>query len=251
MNALFSAFAFLTVLRVPDKWTGGEKGLSNSVWFFPVVGIFIGGVCAGVGALLGDALPAWPLAIVLVMISAAICGGLHMDGLADTADGFFSSRPRGRILEIMHDSRIGTMGVLALIFSVALKVSVLATLAGRDPLLLLQAAFLMPLAGRCSLVLSMAVTPYAREEGLATLFWHRSPARLIWTLSILALLGWRIAELRGIMAVGAAVVSTILFAGYCYRKIGGGTGDTLGAGNEIAEVVTGVMFLVLSEGVGG
>ncbi len=250
MKPLCSAFAFLTVLRLPANWCGDEDDLGRSVWFFPVVGIFIGGLLVGIAALTAQLLPPWPLAVILVLTSAAITGGLHLDGLADTADGFFSSRPRGKILEIMHDSRIGAMGVLAIIFAVALKITSLAHLAGGEPLLLWQAALLMPVAGRCSLVFAMSLMPYAREEGLATLFWQRSPWRLLWALVIVVGLGWAAGDIRGLVAAFAALATTLLLCMYSHRKIGGGTGDTLGATNEIVETVAVLAFVAWPEGLG-
>ena len=111
----------------------GERGrrtddLAGSVWFFGVVGILIGAVasagCQLLGALLPDLLTCALGGIALVGIS----GGLHMDGLSDTADGVFSSKGRDRMLEIMRDSRVGAMGVKAIVFVFTLKVAALSGL---------------------------------------------------------------------------------------------------------------------------
>jgi len=94
VRSLAAAVKFLTSVPVPDGWTGGGPGLARSVPWFPVVGLAAGGALAGVCLGLQLVLPALPLAVVLVALMAGVSGGLHLDGLSDTADGFFSSRPR-------------------------------------------------------------------------------------------------------------------------------------------------------------
>ncbi|GAG42764.1 unnamed protein product, partial [marine sediment metagenome] len=102
-----------------------------------------------------------------------------------------------------------------------------------------RAAFLMPVAGRCALVITMTVLPYARPEGgLGSVFYRkRSLPRGIWAVVVLCLTGWLVAGMCGLTAAAGSLVVTVAFAAYTSRKIGGATGDTLGASCEIAELV--------------
>jgi len=159
-----------------------------------------------------------------------------MDGLADAADGFFSARPRQRILEIMKDSHIGVMGVIAVVCVIMLKFSLLVSVPHS---LRLNVIFLMPLAGRCALVAMMTCLPYVRKEGgLATLFdGKRSWIHGIVAVFFLVIAGVLAAQWMG-LAVGVVTLAvTALFSLFSYRKIGGYTGDTLGAVCEIAEII--------------
>src|ERR1035437_10025831 len=163
MRRFLAAIRFLTVLPVAGTLGTRPEDLAGSVPFFPLVGL-LRGAAAG--------LVAWALAAVvspmlaaagLVVVMLAFSGGLHMDGLSDSADGMLSSRPRERILEIMKDSHIGAMGVIATVCVLMVKFAALASIGGRN--LWVVAAF-MPLAGRCAILVNMAILPYARPEGL-------------------------------------------------------------------------------------
>ena len=146
MKPLLAAIGFLSVAPVPSRWRGGKAELGRSLPYFPVVGLLFGVAAGLLARVLEYALPPAPAAVLLVIVLALLTGGLHVDGLADTADGFFSSRPKERILEIMRDSRTGAMGAAAVVCVLLLKCSALAAL---SPAGCVRAAFLMPLAGRC------------------------------------------------------------------------------------------------------
>jgi len=164
-----------------------------------------------------------------------------MDGLCDSVDGFFSSRPREHMLEIMRDSRVGAMGVMAIVLVLGLKIVALASLDNNS---LPRTVLLMPVAGRCSLLILMAVLPYVRPEGgRGTLFYTRS-ARMaaVWAVLLLLLTGWLAAAIAGVIASLVALAFVLLFAVYCRAKIGGATGDTLGAGCELAETAVALVL---------
>ncbi|MHB0911853.1 MAG: adenosylcobinamide-GDP ribazoletransferase [Armatimonadota bacterium] len=225
MRGLLSAFQFLTRLPIP-----GKGDLSGSVPYFPVVGLAIGAVAAGADALVGRALAPLPTSVVTVLVLLGASGFLHLDGLADTADGFLSSRPRERILEIMRDSRVGPMGVMAIVAVLLLKVSLLASATGPSRL---YAVLLAPVAGRCALVITMAALPYAREQGLCSAF-SASKWAALWAVAFLLGAGY----LTGLLwAAVASIAATLLVAGYSHLKIRGMTGDTLGATCELVEIV--------------
>lgn len=238
MKTFFSALTFLTPVRVPTGWCGGEKQLRGAPVFFPVIGVLIGGVAAAIVFGLDRVLPLFPSSVVGVLVLVAASAGLHMDGLADTADGLFSSRPRERVLEIMRDSHIGTMGVLAVVAVLLLKVSLLTSITEPDRWRLV---LLAPVAGRCGLLAVMSLFPYARTGGgLATVF-RASGKQAVWLSAWAAIVafaaGWLCASYRGLIIAGAALVLALLFGWYTRHRIGGYTGDTLGATSELVEIL--------------
>ena len=237
MKAFFAAVRFLTIAPVPTSWAGGEEELARSVPFFPAVGLLIGVVAGALAIDLIQVLPPLPACVLVLIALVAASGALHMDGLSDTADGFFSSRPRERILEIMRDSRTGAMGVIAIVSVLLLKFAALASL---PPSAWWRAVLIAAVAGRCSLVFMMMLLPYVRPEGgLGSVFYRKRPAfASLVALVMLAGTAWFALRLAGMVATGAAVLMTLLFAAQCKRKIGGATGDTLGAACELSEVAT-------------
>lgn len=241
MNRFLAAFRFLTILPVPGKKGHSESDLAASLVYFPVIGLLLGLTTGGLSLLLWTWFPPMIVAVLTVTILLAFSGGLHMDGLCDSADGFFSSRPRVQMLQIMRDSRVGAMGVIAIVLVLGLKITALASL---DENSLPRTVLLMPVAGRCSLLILMAVLPYARPAGgLASLFYtHSSRAAACWSVGLLFLTGWLAAGSAGVITGMFVITFVLLFAAYCGRKIGGATGDTLGAGCELAETVVALVL---------
>ena len=247
MKRLASAFGFLTVVPLPARLRGDGAALGGSVVFFPVVGLAIGTAVGGLDAALSRCLPASVVTVLTVIALVAVSGGLHLDGLADTADGFFSSRPRQRILEIMKDSRSGPLAVAAVVLVVAFKLAVIGAL----PVdLRWRTLVLVPLAGRSGIVASMTVLPYARPEGgLGTAFAARRPwGALLLSVALLGVVGFWAAGARGLIGGAVSLAAALLLSAYAQRKIGGWTGDTLGATCEVVEIVPAlVMLLRLTE----
>jgi len=236
MKRFAAALRFLTIIPLPMKWGMSEPELSGSLPFFPVVAVLIGAAAAGLAWCLGFILPPLPSGALIVVALLTVSGGLHIDGLSDTADGFFSSRSRERILEIMKDSHAGPMGVAAVACVLILKFAALGSLPAAT---LWRAAFLMPVAGRCALLLGMAVLPYARPEGGLAGIFYKTGRKLsaVWALAVLAGTGFAVAGVAGLISAGCSVLSVLLVSAWSYRKIGGATGDTLGASCEVAETV--------------
>lgn len=250
MKPFFAALSFLTILRVPHTWCGDERDIARSLTWFAPVGLLIGGLMAGLDLLLCSLLPGTLLPSALLVIAMiAISGGLHLDGVADSADAFMSSRGRERMLEIMKDSRVGPMGALTIAALLLVKFAALASLPmdWRLPVIVL-----MPLAGRMALVVKTVSLPYARSTGgLASLTHQASQpwqGMLAWALLAtvgLVLLGW-----SGLWIAAACLLVTGLFGRYCHGKIGGLTGDTLGAACELVELFPVLTALVcLKQGV--
>lgn len=243
-----AAIRFLTIFPLPGKLGITERELSGSLLFFPLVGVVIGLVCLMVAVVVRLLFPPYVAALLITCALAVCSGALHLDGLADTADGFFSSRPQEQMLEIMRDSATGVMGVLALVFVLLGKVVCLGSLGHGG---LLTGAFFMPVAGRCAIVLLMAILPYARSQGgLASLFYSQNSR-------VAACCGWAFllaaslfcGGVPGVTAALSVALLVLVFGWYCRYKIKGATGDTLGAVCELAEAVVAFIF-VLFAGVG-
>lgn len=236
MKPFFAAIQFLTVIPFPKSFVGGERELEKSVPFFPIIGLLLGIFIAVFDHIIGLMLPPLPVSVITAIAMTGISGGLHMDGLADTADGFFSARPRERVLDIMRDSRTGVMGVVAVVFLIILKISLLMSL---PPAFRFSIILMMPLAGRCSLVMMMRTLPYVRHQGgLATAFgMGRSWVNVLWASAFLVVAGWIAVKWLGLAASISSLLAAALFLIYCFRKIGGYTGDTLGAVCEITEII--------------
>lgn len=235
MKRFLAAFQFLTIFPLPGGVNPDERALGGSLPYFPVVGLLIGGMVALADYGLGFLFPVPVTSVFAVILLIAASGALHIDGLADTADGFFSARPREAILEIMKDSRSGPMGVVAIVCVIALKIALIASVAGpwRWWVLLLT-----PLAGRCALLVHFALLPYVRPEGGLAGIFHRDRSRghALWALAVLLIVGYLTGCLPGLIAGGCAFLFALLLAAYSFRRIGGLTGDTLGAACELTEL---------------
>jgi len=235
MKSLIAALQFLTICPFVSNIQCSGRQIGRSTPYFPLVGIIIGGAAALLDHAAIHFFPPLLASAITVIAMIAASGALHMDGLGDTADGFLSSRPRERILEIMKDSHAGAMAVITIGCVIVLKIAALASI----PVgFRLPVVFLMPLAGRCALVFHLAVLDYARAGGLATLFVENRRKRdPMVALIILAAAGWFCSGQLGMLIAGLVIVVTLVFSYWCKAKIGGFTGDTLGASCEIIELI--------------
>lgn len=243
MNRFLAAIRFLTIVPVPGTRGTAAEDLVRSVPMFPVVGLLLGAAGAAMAWAVVQVAPPMLAAAAMVVVLISFSGALHLDGLADTADGLLSSRPRERMLEIMRDSHIGAMGVAAMLAVVLVKFSALTTLAAEGAERLWPTVLLMPLAGRAAMPIHMALLPYARPSGLGAVFCQQRPWRsAIWAISLLVAVAWGALRLPGLAAAGASLAATLLLAIYVYRKLGGATGDTFGAACELVETVPAVVL---------
>jgi adenosylcobinamide-GDP ribazoletransferase len=222
----------------------GEFGAGGMVSWFPAVGLLLGGLLAIFDAL---AVRLWnpPAAAVLeVLLLAVMTGAFHLDGLGDTADGLFSHRSREKILEIMKDSRIGPMGVVAICSVLAVKWAGLSGL--RDHRLLVL--ILVPAYARCGILLAMRFLEYGRPGGGMGLpfFSSRIGLRRFWGVAATLALSLGL----GLQAIWLNLAFFLMLAailGYYRRRLGCITGDMLGALTEVTEAG---LFLLASMGGG-
>lgn len=231
-----AAIAFLT--RIP-MGQAAAADVARSAGWFPLVGLLLGLIYCAPAALLKGHLSPAIIAILLVILDALLTGALHFDGLADTADGLGGGKNKDDILRIMRDHAIGSYGGLALAAVVALKVIAYTEVLklGNWP----AALVLTPALGRWSILPLTVALPYARQsESVAQAMGKR--ALLQGTLIALgALLVAR--SLRAWIALCAVMAVTAAFGLYCRRRIGGITGDTLGANLELCECAALLAFI--------
>ena len=235
MRIFILTLQFLTRIPINVDLKATEEDFAKGVVYFPVVGLIIGAVELAVLTAASYALGGIFPVICCLLAATAITGGLHIDGLADTCDGVFSSRTRDRMLEIMRDSRIGTNGAIAIVFDYLLKLSLLAMLSGKG---LYFAVLLSPVAAKTMVVLLMKTSVYARSgPGLGGLYlekqtWGATIGAVALGIVIISLT----AGIWGIVALAGCAVICFLYRGFIYSKLQGMTGDTLGAANELMEI---------------
>lgn len=226
-----TALVLLTRLPLRANFTRGAR----AAWAWPLAGLVIGALAAVTGGLtlwLGLPVPLGALAVLTTQV--ILTGALHEDGLADVADGFWGGHDRARRLEIMKDSRIGSYGVIALVLSLGARWAALAALmsTGDFALPLVVVAML----SRAPMAVLMAALPNARGAGLSQSVGRPSQAT--------ATLGVLIAVLASFLCLGAGALAPILWstlaaltaAAVAKARIGGQTGDVLGATQQLAEI---------------
>ena len=243
LRLFFVALQFLTRVPVP-RWVGWEPDwLNRSARWFPLVGLLVGAVT---GAVLWAASAVFPPAVAVGLSIGAgvlLTGGFHEDGLADTADALGGAVSRERALEIMKDSRIGTYGALALIVVLGLKAAVLAAML---PALALPALLLAHTASRAAAVVLIRVLPYAGDIAHAKakpLAQRVSGTGVVVALATVVGVGALLAAcvpphgLRVVTGLVMLAIGTVWSIRWLRRRLGGYTGDTLGATQQVTELL--------------
>lgn len=229
-----TTIAFLT--RIPIGDIGDGATITRAIWAVPIAGLVVGAIAACVYAATSAlGLPTLPAAALTVGATLFVTGALHEDGLADTADGFGGGATRARKLEIMHDSRVGTYGACALMMSLLLRAAALASIA--EPVHAAYALIAAHVAARATLPVFMRLVPPARSDGLSADAGRPSST----SAATAALLGIAALAVSFTLAkAGAALVWIVLvmfvMARLCRKQIGGQTGDTLGALEQMVEI---------------
>lgn len=240
MVSFLLALQFLTIIPVKIKHIN-EKQMSESMVYFPFVGVLLGLILAVSDKLLYFLnLGTFATNTILVILLVVLTAGIHLDGLADTADAFLSRKSKDDMLKIMRDSHIGVMGVLSLISIILLKISFLSSISIS---LKTVSLVLMCILSRWVLVFAMFLFPYARQEGKAKIFIQGMNFKIFILATIIALICvvtiWKI---KGLIILGIIAISAYIIGRFINNKIGGITGDTLGAINELTEVI--VLFSI-------
>ncbi len=231
---LIVALGFLTALPLPRGDAPRPGALVRSLAFFPVVGLIVGALVAGLDRALSPVLPGGVRAALAIGAMLALTRALHLDGLMDCCDGLFGGFTPERRLAIMRDSHVGAFGVLGGVVALLLRYSALAAL---DDPWRLMGLLLPPTMGRWAMVLAIVAYPYGRAAGLGAAFAGAGWRQVVLATVAAALLGAGLWWPWGVAAVPLAALVAALFARFMLGRLPGLTGDCYGAINEVVEVV--------------
>lgn len=263
-RSILAAFQFLSRFPVKVELDFTPELLRSSAKYYPLVGSAIGLVIWIVGATLNLALPPMPVSVIMLIVWVWLTGGLHLDGWMDSADALLSYRSRDKMLEIMKDSRVGAMGVLACVLLLMFKMTLISSLLEQGLFATIIVLLTAPVWSRWFMGWAMRVWPTARQgEGLAVRF-HGLKNRDIVISSILALflssIGilvayaidgdggtsmWTSLALYVVLLPLVTVGVGALAARRMSKKLGGLTGDTYGALNEGLEAILLLLGLLI------
>jgi adenosylcobinamide-GDP ribazoletransferase len=242
LHHVLLAFVLLSRLPLPQLPDAAFAKAPRAVWAYPLVGVVLSACAVAIGwVAMAAGASAMIASGVVIALLILLSGAMHEDGLADTADGFWGGHDAARRLEIMKDSQIGTYGVLALGISTGLRWTAIAALLPTAPLAVIASASL----SRGVMPVVMTVLPLARSEGLSHSVGRPS----------LALAGLSVAFgvmlcilLTGAIALGLGLLALLVTSGIiaiARRKIGGQTGDVLGATQQLADVAMLVLLAMI------
>jgi len=237
IRSLRSAVAFLTVIPVSDA--AGSPGERLGRAYFPIVGALVG-FLAGAVLIVVSAVAGRTLgAVGAVAVLAILTGGLHLDGLADAADGLFGAGSRDRRLEVMRDPRVGSFGAVALVLVLVGDVAALATMTPARALLGLVIAGAL---SRLAILIVVVSAPYRRESGLGTAVQggHKGFDLLLGATFTVAVCLFDPRH-AAVAALLVALAGTIVVA-LARRRLGGTTGDVYGAVTEVGQLAALVVF---------
>lgn len=234
MKSILFALQHLTRLPLPHV-SFDEASCGRSTAFFPLAGVVIGAVMSAVVWAAGWYLPYQLHASLLIVLMVVLTGGIHLDGFMDSIDGLFSGGQRESKLEIMRDSRVGAFGVIGVICLLLFKFSLLAVIPAS---LLIKLLVVVPAISRWNMALAVFIFPYARKEGLGTIYKKYCGVKELLLATVLA--GAAAGIVLGVygallMLMGGLIA--YLVGRKVSRELGGLTGDIYGFINELSEVL--------------
>ena len=237
------AWRLLTVIPLPLVPEDFSRPAGRAAGYFPLVGLVLGLLLAGMSQLCYFLLPAGMAATLLLVIWVGLTGMLHLDGFMDTCDGLLPPRDPARRLEIMKDSRVGAFGVVGVILLLLLKFNGLVALPATHRL---AALITIPVLARWAMTWAMARYPLARPEGLSVFFgqglgWLQVSGATVVTLGVTFIVLGR----SGALLLGVTWLATTLVARLAVVRIGGLTGDLYGAICETTEMVLLMSLIVM------
>lgn len=245
LTSFHFAISFLTTLPLPFKKSLSAREIAASLSWFPVVGLLLGLIISLVFFLLVSLLPRQINSVIILIVLVLLTGGFHLDGLADTADGFLSARSHPEdILTIMKDSSIGTMGALGLILVLLLKYTAITQLPDRN---VIPCLLLLPVCGRFSIVILAYLASYARKEGgLGEAITQQVSSReIIYASAFTIIVTLLLTGLKGFLVLPILIFYTWGLKLYATRRIGGITGDLLGFCCESSEALALLCWVAL------
>jgi adenosylcobinamide-GDP ribazoletransferase len=245
MRLYLIAIQFLTIIPLPFKLRWEKDDLARSMALFPLAGLTIGAILAGVDWLIGPFLSRPLTDALLITALALITGALHLDGLADVCDGIAARGSRERFMEIMKDSRVGAVGVVGVVLGLLLKWQ---AMIGVPEELKWQALLLFPAITRFCQVQSIVFGRNARQDGLgSTLVSGAGKSQFLIAAILAGTFSWLLLGINGIAVLLAAMLSSLLIQAWFNRKIGGITGDVIGCTNELNEILVLILLSALPQ----
>lgn len=244
MKSFLIALQFLTSIPVRVGRSVAEGELAGSMAYFPLVGFLIGVILALAYNILNLIFPHPVNCAFILILNVMITGGLHIDGFIDTFDGIASGGDKNRMLEIMREGRPGAVGIAAAILLFLAKYSLLVSLPnGTVEMSLIMMAGL----SRWSFVISAALYPYARDkEGLGEKFIrYLKPKGVIISTATILIVSVLVFRFRTFILIPVILCALLAFNSYMRKKVGGITGDTLGALGEIIEMISLAVCVIL------
>lgn len=246
LGSFLDAVAFLTRVPVPAR---RHFDLARAAWAFPLVGVLLGLLLGAVGVAAADPFGWFVAAVLVVTLEVLLTGALHLDGLADCADGT-GGRDRAARLRIMKDHSVGVYGVAAVALDLLLKVALVGgLLQGADPGLALVALTIAWTLSRAAMLPLAAWLPYARDEGTGRGLVQGLSSGRLWAGAYVVAVGVGAATWGGTVLAGAefwlvplvlllaVALCTLLVGAWARRTLGGVTGDVLGATAEVTLLV--------------
>jgi adenosylcobinamide-GDP ribazoletransferase len=250
LHKFVTALQFLTIFTVKKDHEVDENDLARSMVYFPFVGFVIGIVLVYADKVLLLLFPDTLSNIFLILLSVLITRALHIDGLADSVDGIMGGRDRESRLAIMRDSRIGTAGVVGIFFILLIKYVCLNNLFEEHKAAALLTA---PAFSRWAQMLMMFEANYGREDGMGKAFVGHVRlggliAASVITVGLSGFVIYQYDTRTIVLAVGIpclVALFTVLWRWFVVRKVGGVTGDSVGAVSEMTEALTLLLFVAL------
>lgn len=238
INGLILALQFLTRIPINKNIEFNNENIRRSTFFYPYIGALLGAIASLFYYVLKP-LNIEIASFITVLVIIFLTGGLHLDGLSDTADGFYSARDKEKMLIIMKDSRIGAFGVISLILIILFKYIILSNLKDHIALVLI-----LSLANsRLVVLIQMAYKKTARPGGLGELFHNSNPKIYILTSIILYIIIISIINFKFLIPLIGTIILGEVITRITYKKIDGFTGDVYGATIELTEVLSLLIFM--------
>jgi adenosylcobinamide-GDP ribazoletransferase len=243
-NNFLLILQFLTRIPISLNLECKQENFKKAALYLPIVGLIVGGIQWLTYYVLTNLLPANITSIFVFIISVLITGALHVDGIGDTCDGFYAFKGKDKIIEIMKDSRIGTYACIAIVMDILLKISSMTYIIENKLAIII---ILAPVIARFSIIFISLIGKPAKSSGSGNLF--------IGNMSkIIALCAALLTFVVSIIFVGIldstiifiiSMIITFLVNKYSESKIGGITGDILGANNELVEIFVLITYITL------
>ncbi len=236
----WAALQFLTIFPTPLHRKVTAKTSGQSLTYFPLVGLILGGILLGLHYGLILVLPSSVVNVLLVIALVILTGAHHIDGFIDTCDGVIAGKSKSERLAIMSDSKVGAFGIVGAILLLLLKYVSLSSAS------ILPALLLMPTLSRWAMVSIIFTFPYAKRSGMGLAFKHGATWQRLTIATITALIvSVILLQWWGLVLMAAMWLIAFGIASYLRSRLGGLTGDNYGAINELSEVIVLILIILI------